>query len=347
MKNLVNYIEENLVRIAIYILLIGILIIFTFIFVKPFNDWSFTTNSELFGQYGDFIGGFIGTLFSLVAVLLLYKTLTTQQKTLARQDVAIHQQKQNSEIERFETTFFNLLKTQQEITDSIKSYYYSLNDNITTITYTFQGREFFAYSKSELWKIWKVIENDEYLGAFDEDYTQYIHHEIEQLYDPNSPSFISDIDAKYEEQAIINKEKLKLANKQYKISKKYWEQVHKFGTKKKLEVIYGLFFQRYHYVIGHYYRHLYHIVIFVEQFEKSRPEFKGMSKRYIDFIQAQMSSYEMMLLFYNAISFPKLLKLLIDYNFLENLAVEDLIDKSHNCIDGIKLKTRKKLLGFE
>ena len=72
-----------------------------------------------------------------------------------------------------------------------------------------------------------------------------------------------------------------------------------------------------------------------------------MSKRYIDFIQAQMSSYEMMLLFYNAISFPKLLKLLIDYNFLENLAVEDLIDKSHNCIDGIKLKTRKKLLGFE
>ena len=72
-----------------------------------------------------------------------------------------------------------------------------------------------------------------------------------------------------------------------------------------------------------------------------------MSKKYIDFIQAQMSSYEMMLLFYNAISFPKLLKLLIEYNFLENLAVEDLIVISHNCIEGINLKKRKTLLGYK
>ncbi len=345
MKKLINYIEKNLVRIAIYTLIFGILTILIFSIKSPFNDWSFNVNPELFGLYGNFIGGFVGTLFSLVAVFLLYKTLIAQQNTLEKQDESIKHQKISSEIERFETTFFNLLRTQQEITNGIKTYFYSLNENIATVTYTVQGREFFAYSKSELTKIWENIESDQYLGSYDEDDIENILHEIGELYDPSSPHFTTPSDAKFNEKSIIDKEKLKLANKHYKISRKYWEQVHKKEIINKLESIYGLFFQRYHYVIGHYYRHLYHIINFVKLFENSKPEFKGMSKKYIDFIQAQMSSYEMMLLFYNAISFPKLLRLLIDYNFLENLAVEDLIEESHNCIEGIKLKKRKNLLG--
>jgi len=67
-------------------------------------------------------------------------------------------------------------------------------------------------------------------------------------------------------------------------------------------------------------------------------------QKYVSFVQAQMSSFELMLLFYNALSFPKMLKLVKTYNFLENLAIEDLIDVSHNCIDGINLKSRKDLI---
>ena len=161
----------------------------------------------------------------------------------------------------------------------------------------------------------------------------------------NNTEYIFGEDAKYAEQKIIDNEKLKLTNKQYRISKDYWNKIHNSDIQRKIEAIYGLFFQRYHYVIGHYYRHLYHIISFVKEFDESRSEFNGISKKYVNFIQAQMSSFEMMLLFYNAISFPKLLALLIKFNFLENLATEDLIDKSHNCIDGIKLKSRKNLLG--
>lgn len=345
MKKLKNYIEKNLVRIAIYTLIFGILTIIIFSFKPPFNDGSFNVNPELFGLYGDFIGGFVGTLFSLVAVFFLYETLIAQRNTLIKQEESIQYQKISFEVERFETTFFNLLRTQQEITNGIKTYFYSLNKNITTITYTVQGREFFIYSKNELTKIWENIESDEYLGSYDENDIENILHEIEELYDLSSPRFTVPMDAKHLEKLIIDKEKLKLVNEQYRITNKYWEQIHEKEIINKLESIYELFFLRYHYVIGHYYRHLYHIIKFVEQFEKSKPEFKGMSKRYIDFIQAQMSSYEMMLLFYNAISFPKLLRLLIDYNFLENLAVEDLIDESHNCIKGINLKKRKNMLG--
>ena len=324
MKRLINYIENNLVKIAFLTLIFGITIILIFSLKKPFNDWSFKTNPELFGLYGNFIGGFVGTLFSIVAVFLLYKTLITQQKTLKTQEDAIKQQKKTSEIEQFETTFFNLLKTQQEITSSIKAYFslLKLNNNINIVNYIGigQGREFFGYSKDELTKIWKSIESDKCLGSFDE----------------------KDVN-----EDIIDEENLRLANREYSISKKEWEQVHEKEIIKKLETMYGLFFQRYHYAIGHYYRHLYHIINFVKQFEESKTDFKGMSKKYIDFIQAQMSSYEMMLLFYNAISFPKLLKLLIEYNFLENLAVEDLIVISHNCIEGINLKKRKTLLGYK
>ena len=347
MKNFISYIENNLVRIAIYTLILGIVIILIFSSKSPFNDWSFDTNPELFGLYGNFIGGFVGTLFSLVAVLLLYKTLVAQQSALKKQDKAINNQKETSEIERFETTFFNLLRTQQEITDGIKTYFHSLNNNISKVTYTVKGREFFVYSKNELKKIWNSIESKTYLGSFDEDYAIHVRREMDFLHDPSNLNYVSEPDAISEEKLIIREEKLKFTNTQYGITKEYWERIHGNKINKKLEVLYGLFFQRYHYVIGHYYRHLYHIINFVSEFENSRNEFKGISKRYIDFIQAQMSSYELMLLFYNANLFPKLMKLIIDFNFLENLSIEDLIDKSHNCVEGVRLKERKKLIRKE
>jgi len=51
--------------------------------------------------------------------------------------------------------------------------------------------------------------------------------------------------------------------------------------------------------------------------------------------------------FYNSLSFPKSLILVKKYNVLENLAIEDLIDQSHNCIEGINLKNRRSLLGID
>ena len=65
------------------------------------------------------------------------------------------------------------------------------------------------------------------------------------------------------------------------------------------------------------------------------------TKRYyelVQFVQAQMSTRELLMVFYNSFSFPKLRDLLIKYNLLENLTVENLIDKSHNCIFDYHLK---------
>jgi hypothetical protein len=69
--------------------------------------------------------------------------------------------------------------------------------------------------------------------------------------------------------------------------------------------------------LGHYFRHLYHLLKFTDE-----AIFKGSNKKYIDIIQAQMSDDELYLMFYNCISElgkSKVLTLIDEYSFLENI----------------------------
>ncbi len=181
----------------------------------------------------------------------------------------------------------------------------------------------------------------------------YSQIEIDELYDSNSPNFTHPDEAREIENRILYEIRLKQVNKNYGIKRTIWESAKDKDIPEKLKLMYGLYFQRYHYVAGHYFRHLYHILDFAETTKTNKlatannaetAEIAKEFHKYISFIQAQMSSYELMLLFYNALSFPKTLKLVKTYNFLENLAIEDLIDISHDCIDGVNLKSRKNLL---
>jgi hypothetical protein len=332
---------------AFAFVLIGFIIIIYFLLSSPFNDWSFDRNAELFGQYGDFIGGFIGTVFTLAGFFLLYKTLTTQQEAIAQQDSVSRQ-------DRFEVTFFNLLKNQNDIANDIKAYFYSLKGLTTEITSTVAGHEFFAYSKRELHDIWNSITSHNYLGYYDEQSALYSQMEIDELYNPESSRFTHPDEARESENKILYEIRLRQINKNYGIKKEVWVSVKTMDMQKKLNILYGLYFLKYHYVAGHYFRHLYHILDFAEitklkqiSLTKDPNTIKEISEniqKYVSFVQAQMSSFELMLLFYNALSFPKMLKLVKTYNFLENLAIEDLIDVSHNCIDGINLGSRKDLI---
>jgi len=145
--------------IAFVFVLIGFIIIVLFLLITPFNDWSFNADATSFGQYGDFIGGFIGTIFSLAGFFLLYKTLITQQEAIAKQDFASRQ-------DRFEVTFFNLLKNQNDIVNDIRAYAFkNVSNNKTNVVV---GRDFFLYSKKELQDIWNSLKSRNYLGYFDE-----------------------------------------------------------------------------------------------------------------------------------------------------------------------------------
>ena len=97
MKNL-KQLYKNLditIVLAVLILIFGVIVIIYYATMKPFNDWSFIRNSELFAHYGEFIGGFIGTLFTIIGIILLYKTLISQQKAFESQDSSFKIQKES------------------------------------------------------------------------------------------------------------------------------------------------------------------------------------------------------------------------------------------------------------
>ena len=158
----------------------------------------------------------------------------------------------------------------------------------------------------------------------------------------------------WDEEELLNDAKIEYTNTYYGITKLKWEEAKEFEPIKLGRISYGLFFNRYHFIIGHYFRHLYHILKFLEQSErnelvdcKSQSEIDSVNEKYLtyaQFVQAQMAAPELLLLFYNCLSFPKLLRLVVKYNILENLAKEDLIDQSHNVVDGVNLKSRTNLI---
>ncbi len=96
------------------------------------------------GQIGDFIGGFTGTIFSIVGIILLFETLALQrQESKEGKDVFLKQQ--------FDNTFFELLKLHQENLNSLKTYDIIGNE--------LKGRDFFHHQKVYLQDIFVPTKN--------------------------------------------------------------------------------------------------------------------------------------------------------------------------------------------
>ena len=58
----------------------GVICIVYFAFNPSFNDGNKIINPELASNFGSFISGIIGPLFTLVGFLLLYQTILEQRK---------------------------------------------------------------------------------------------------------------------------------------------------------------------------------------------------------------------------------------------------------------------------
>lgn len=113
--------EENSIKkrmvFASFFVLSGLAIISWFL-IRLFcyeKHWNISHNINLpvVGLIGDFIGGFAGTFFTLVGVLLLFETLALQRKELAESRKVFEKQ-------QFENSFYNLLKLYQEISKTLQ-----------------------------------------------------------------------------------------------------------------------------------------------------------------------------------------------------------------------------------
>ena len=59
---------------------VGLIIISIIVFAihRDYFLWSESFNEEVFGTFGDFVGGFLGTIVAFITMILLIKTLQNQ-----------------------------------------------------------------------------------------------------------------------------------------------------------------------------------------------------------------------------------------------------------------------------
>lgn len=84
-----------------------------------FGDWQFSTvlNEEKIAQFGDFVGGVIGTILAFVAAILYYVALKAQRK-----DIAINQQSMTLQTEALKKQIEEFEKQKEELELSRKVY---------------------------------------------------------------------------------------------------------------------------------------------------------------------------------------------------------------------------------
>lgn len=104
---------------AWFLIIIGSVITISYLNIL-FNDgWKFWGNGEISieksGQFGDYIGGFIGTIFSLSGFIFLY--------------ITFKEQRLNFQKERFESKYFELLKLHRENLSELEYSKFDKNKN--------------------------------------------------------------------------------------------------------------------------------------------------------------------------------------------------------------------------
>jgi len=140
-------------------LIIIILAIMTIAF-RDFNILGINTKSfELLGQFGEYVGGLVGSIWALAGVILFYETLRFQRTELRLQREEL--QNQRSEImeqtrqyiiqnqtlmtRKLEGTFFQLISLHNEIVDSLVLNFQSHPSLSKAVQVPIQGRYCFNF----------------------------------------------------------------------------------------------------------------------------------------------------------------------------------------------------------
>jgi hypothetical protein len=137
-----------IIGIAKILIVIGILIILVFLYnrfwvVHQVGSSSSTGDMAPTGQFGDFIGGFVGTIFNLVGAILLFYTL--------------REQRDNFTHEKIEERFYEMIRIHRENVDQVEfSYYDHVSANVKE---TAKGRKVFKIVFNQFKELWYETEH--------------------------------------------------------------------------------------------------------------------------------------------------------------------------------------------
>lgn len=292
MKNILS--EKNSVRLLWFGILLFLLGVIIFIWKETFSTQE-QINSEKFSQFGDLIGGIIGSIWSLAGVILFYVALTEQRndiqinrETLVTQVEALNQQIREFELQRveleetrkvfqeqsitlknqrFENTLFQLLSLHHELVDKFS---FSVGGFMTT----------------------KQLEKREVITHAFTDLNNRIYY--------------------------VNSENEKDSDGQLIAVQKVPENIEVAELKLR-EAYKAFYFEDYKQVLSHYFRNIYHVFKFIFTSKLIAQEEKQF---YASIVRAQLSSDELFLILYNALhaglGYPNFLFLIKEFDIMQN-----------------------------
>lgn len=163
-------------KISVILIIIGITSLIIFIIFFLWNDVNFSSkmpiNADKVAHFGDFVGGFIGSIWSLAGVLLFYLALTEQRK-----DFDTNQGMLNVQVEAFNQQIEEFKLQRVELESSRKIY------EEQSKTLQIQQFESNFYS---LLNVYLTIKERLPIIEDEQDYFKYLYQEIQLPYDLNS-----------------------------------------------------------------------------------------------------------------------------------------------------------------
>jgi Putative phage abortive infection protein len=246
-------------RVELFIALGGLIAINLIFFARAFRE-THTIDRQSAGELGDFVGGYVGTFFTLLGVVLVVRTLRSQVEA--------------SEKEHFETKYFELVKMHR--------------DNVAEVDLQgATGRKVFVLMVRELRCALEVVRRIAAQLNQKLDQRELLKIAYYCLFfgvGPNSSRML----------------KMSLSGFDPGFVDAVERELNNEGTKMNFQEDRGFGyvpFEGHQSRLGHYYRHLYQMVGYVDQ---QRIEIR--KYEYVKTIRAQLSTHEQALLLINSLT---------------------------------------------
>jgi len=246
-------------RVETAIILFGLACVNGIFLSKAFRQSS-SVDPESAGQFGAFVGGYVGTIFLLISVVLLYSTLKNQRIFSAQQN--------------FENKYFELIKMHR--------------DNVAEIEIRGTcGRRVFVLLLRELrcaLEIVRTIAHDFGQKLSPRDLLQVAYYCLFYGVGPNSSRMLK-LSLFNFDRAFVDAVETRLNTPEVK---------EKARVERNLRYVP---FEGHQSRLGHYYRHLYQMVRFVDDQRLEINKYE-----YVKTIRAQLSTHEQALLLINSLT---------------------------------------------
>ena len=112
--------EYRVVKVGFTVIFVAILALIGCLSLYKYNfSGPLSSAQEVWGQFGDFLGGTLNPIFSLLSLIAILVTLFVQTRELSNSTETLRTQSINFKVQAFETSFFTLIRMKSETLKAI------------------------------------------------------------------------------------------------------------------------------------------------------------------------------------------------------------------------------------